>query len=565
MSTARVSSSAPCPDENDLLALWRGQARQDRVALEAHVARCSVCRQTLLALSSATPSAHDPSLLYGLTLPANEPVPCGDPAEETLAVGQSVGRYRILECSMEYVDGQTLSAWLGAKRRTTAEILTVFQQAGRGLAAAHAVGLVHRDFKPANVLVGRNGRVHVADFGLAWLAATPAETPENGTSRGGITITERAEVAGTPSYMSPEQFRGESADASTDQFSFCIALHEALYGQRPFRGDSLDALRQQVLSGRRVTPRRERPVPRWLRRVLARGLALDPSDRFPSMSALLAAMSRGRIARLWGPALLVLTVAAGASGLGYRHLGGRALCRGSQLRGAQIWDTAHQSAVEAALLATGRPFAEDAWHGTQRLLGRYLADWGVMRQEACEATHVRGEQSAELLDLRMQCLDERLEEARGLIGLLSSADAGLAGRAAQAASRLSPLAACADATALRSGARSLGDPVLRQRVFTLRKELAQVKALALAARYPEAMGALTPLMAQAERVGDHALLANALYHRGRIEQGTGKPTAAEATYRAALVHAGSGHDDALLAQITVELMSDGDQIDRDLG
>ncbi|HEY6179059.1 MAG TPA: protein kinase, partial [Kofleriaceae bacterium] len=153
---------------------------------------------------------------------------------------------------MELVAGQTLAQWLHDKPRNWRAIVEVFVAAGQGLAAAHAAGLVHRDFKPVNVLVGLDGRVRVTDFGLV----------QDGTLPG-----DRHRIAGTPGYMAPEQFRGESADARTDQFNFCVALYRALYGQRPFTGDTLSELADEVTTGRLRPPPTAR-VPRWLARAV---------------------------------------------------------------------------------------------------------------------------------------------------------------------------------------------------------------------------------------------------------------------------------------------------------
>ena len=211
--------------------------------------------------------------------------------------------------AMERVDGQTLEEWLRAARRSPAAVLEAFAAAGRGLAAAHAAGLVHRDFKPENVLIGRDGRVRVCDFGLARAAddATPPEArppalPE-GTD-GALTAT--GAVLGTPRYMSPEQWRGDPAGAASDQFSFCVALWRALGGEHPFDDAGHAALREAVVDGRlRPMPPK---VPSRLRPILRRGLAGRPDDRHPSMEALVAALATPRARR--GP---LIAAAAGVT------------------------------------------------------------------------------------------------------------------------------------------------------------------------------------------------------------------------------------------------------------
>jgi hypothetical protein len=221
--------------------------------------------------------------------------------------------------AMELIDGSTLAEWLGAARRSPVEILDAFDAAGRGLAAAHAAGLVHRDFKPHNVLRAKSGRVVVTDFGLARAAleepspraSTAPDHPDRGAdaSAGSLssTLTQTGAVLGTPAYMAPEQHDGATVGASADQFSFGVALWEALAGARPFPGHTLAAVRVQIDRG--PDPESEARIPRRLRAPLRRALAVDPAERFPSMDALLVALRR-RPGRQWAFALAAVVVAA---------------------------------------------------------------------------------------------------------------------------------------------------------------------------------------------------------------------------------------------------------------
>ncbi|KIG14629.1 High-affnity carbon uptake protein Hat/HatR [Enhygromyxa salina] len=217
--------------------------------------------------------------------------------------------------AMEYVKGHNLRDYLGQTSRTWAEILAVFMPAGEGLAAAHAAGLVHRDFKPDNVLVGDDGRVRVADFGLAYGMrelpkpdpdANPNANPDanpNADLAGVVDplrtpLTKTGALLGTPAYMAPEQFEGKVSDARTDQFSFCVALWEGLYGRRPFAGANLARLAEAVSTGNIDAPGHDTAkVPPWLRAVVERGLAPDPDARWPSMPALLSALALDPIAQ----------------------------------------------------------------------------------------------------------------------------------------------------------------------------------------------------------------------------------------------------------------------------
>jgi hypothetical protein len=205
--------------------------------------------------------------------------------------------------AMEYVDGQTLAAWLAAQPRSRTEILQVFRAAAHGLAAAHASGLVHRDFKPQNVMVARDGTARVTDFGLVQRLHTD-EQPDgqagsparpDGALDLTLSLTRQGELVGTPLYMSPEQLKLEPTDARADQFSFCVALYHALYGEHPFLEDGergFGRLKENVVAGRiRPAPARD-TLPSWLRRVLVRGLATTPEARWPSMTDLAAELER---------------------------------------------------------------------------------------------------------------------------------------------------------------------------------------------------------------------------------------------------------------------------------
>jgi serine/threonine-protein kinase len=198
--------------------------------------------------------------------------------------------------AMEFVEGQTLKEWLRDQTRGWREVLAAFIEAGRGLAAAHAAGVIHRDFKPANVLVGSNGRVRVTDFGLAhaiegrWEVLASTSKNSFGAWHLGRNLTETGVVKGTPAYMAPEQFLGGRTDARTDQFSFCVALYQGIYGQRPFRGETPDALVENVVHERVLPPPKNSAVPPTLHAILRRGLSRQLGQRYATMDALLTAL-----------------------------------------------------------------------------------------------------------------------------------------------------------------------------------------------------------------------------------------------------------------------------------
>ncbi len=234
--------------------------------------------------------------------------------------------------AQELLDGGTLRQWL-EQPRSHAEIIDKFVAAGRGLAAAHAAGLVHRDFKPDNVLLGRDGRVRVADFGLARAVASPHEALAGPTIRGGgrtasttdtsrsamTQLTRTGAVMGTPMFMAPEQHEGNRADARSDQFAFCVALYHALYGDWPFDGKSAVALADNVIHGVMKPPPRGAGVPPRVRDILLRGLRTKPEHRYPSMEALLAELAANPRARgiTVGLALAAGSLLVGAAAIAY--------------------------------------------------------------------------------------------------------------------------------------------------------------------------------------------------------------------------------------------------------
>ncbi|HRI53215.1 MAG TPA: serine/threonine-protein kinase [Pseudomonadota bacterium] len=213
---------------------------------------------------------------------------------ETAESGKAAGQVFI---AMEFIEGKTLSEW--QRPRGWEEVLPVYLQAGQGLRAAHESGLIHRDFKPDNVLVGSDGRPRVADFGLARVReADPADpvcvaaiSEMSAESLLVTPLTQDGAILGTPAYMSPEQYRGEPTDSSCDQFSFCAALYEGLYKTLPFAGQTLAELRHNVLAGNIRPPPPRSTVPHKVDAALRRGLATDPAARFASMSELLAALA----------------------------------------------------------------------------------------------------------------------------------------------------------------------------------------------------------------------------------------------------------------------------------
>jgi predicted Ser/Thr protein kinase len=280
--------------------------------------------------------------------------------------------------AMELVDGETLAARLTRGRQRWRDVLRVFIAAGRGLAAAHAAGLVHRDFKPSNVLCGRDGRVVVTDFGLARRADSMLTPADEGGTLDDLYRTQTGLVLGTPAYMAPEQWTADTVGAASDQFAFCVALWEALAGERPFRGDSREELRKRVLAGDAQVAE-TRGVPGALRSIVRRGLAAEPARRWPSMAALIAALER-RLALRRRVAL-----AAAAGGFSVLGLGaalmfvGRAKANDTNPCPGPYDPNVVWAPARASAIAARHP-------GAARLIATDIASWRSIREQVCASS-----------------------------------------------------------------------------------------------------------------------------------------------------------------------------------
>ena len=470
-------------------------------------------------------------------------------------VGVAKGRVYL---AMEHVAGSTLSAWLRQRPRTQHEILDAFMAAGRGLAAAHRTGLVHRDFKPDNVLVHDDGRVRVTDFGL--VASTestgspspPTISPSIEANDGQLTRT--GAIMGTPLYMAPEQHRRKAVSGRTDQYAFCVALYEALHGEHPFGGrdEVPHVLVERVLAGRL---RHDAPagVPSWLRAVILRGMRVDPDERFADMETLLDALARDPAVR-WRQIALWLgaaaAVALGVVGITRGMTASAQACAAGAERVEGAWGAAARDAVRAAFIKTGRPYAEDTFARTATALDRYGAGWAAARDEAC-----REAPSSRLRDLRLACLDRRRGELAALVTVFRDADVEVLHRAVTAAQALPTLAACADDAALLGAMPVPDDPAARARVEEVRARIAAGQALGRAGRFKEGLERSRGLSADAESTGWTPVRAEALSLLADLQAAAGDYKTAEKTLGDGRAAAAAARDDALAAHIWVSLLS----------
>lgn len=420
--------------------------------------------------------------------------------------------------AMEFIGGRTLKAWLHEEQPPWSDIVETFVQAGHGLAAAHRAGLVHRDFKPSNVMLSEDGATKVLDFGLAQHWDAPPEQGESTGQDSGQVSAPPKRLVGTLAYLPPERLQGMADDPRSDQFSFCAALWQALYGVLPFPSQSVAqyGLRLQEEPNSGEAP--PRGIPSWLRQALLRGLSLEPSRRFDSIEELLTAISprrRRRRRRRWqGTAALLLI--ASMAGLLWQLSRSSGPCGDAAVRLTEIWDTPSRQTIEEAFLGTGLSFAEDAWRSTSRLLESHAKAWVDEHTETCEATHLRGEQSAERLDERMACLDHNLGRFSALSVALQRADASTVIGAVQAAGELPPPSACSQQGAPSTRASLPEDPVLRRDMDAIRTSLEEQLARQRFHR-PVDLAAVRRAVDAAEGLPYPPLQAQALWTLGWLE------------------------------------------------
>jgi hypothetical protein len=426
--------------------------------------------------------------------------------------------------SMEFVAGTTLKEWQESGQRSWREVLRAYIEAGGGLAAAHAAGLVHRDFKPTNALVDASGRVRVTDFGVARSArgqtppreqtrdSTPSSSRRNGMLDEPLTM--EGCVVGTPGYMPPEQWRAETVDARGDQFSFCVALYEALYGAKPYPGEHMATRYASMMRGEIDDPPRGSSVPPRVRRTLLRGLSFRPEDRYPDMGALLDDLARDPTRWRWRAAAAVaglVIVASTAVGVGRASAARQSqLCTGADVESDAFWNDVTRSDVRSGLLSTGVPYAQDTWERTRKNIDAYMTGWRASYRETCEATSIRGEQTEAVMTARMACLEQRRDEVAALARVLTRADTAVVAKAVEASGALTAIDTCKDVTSLMAIPPLPTDAEKRAEVEAVRRTLAEANANVIAGRESAAREQAVPLVARARATGHVPTLALAL-------------------------------------------------------
>ena len=436
-----------------------------------------------------------------------------------------------LVVAMELVEGSTLSAWLRECERPPSEILQALVDAGRGLAAAHAAGLVHRDVKPSNVLIAGDGRVKVADFGLAQWAGVPGEPASGETVSGG---SQTGEIAETPGYMSPEQLCGRPLDPRTDQFSYCIVAYEAIFGTRPFPPDIAARIRRGDTVEPAAPLRTVPGVPGRLWPLLRRGLAPDPAQRWESMDALVSRLDalahRGRRRALpW-----LAAGAIGVAGLAYASADDEACATDLSVHG--VWNPQRADAVRRSIMGTGVPFAPHVAEQVHTSLDTHASAWTDARNQLC-ATH-RPSPGTE------RCLRDAAVRLDAVVSVLENADAAAVENAPNVVDRLQPPGHCTAGTQ-REGPEPPA-PSLEPDVAQVERMLERARA-----RPKVEAEALLPLAERAREIGYEPLSARVLLALAGARRSEGDTVATRALAQEAYDRAVRARDDATAARAAI--------------
>jgi eukaryotic-like serine/threonine-protein kinase len=555
----------PCPSDTQVDAFAAGNLpASEQRALEPHLDRCATCKQRLLRLVTRTSALpEDPaatSLLTAATTPVTaralqgrrlgrylilEDVGAGAmgvvyaaydtvldrkvalkfltgrgtgeaPAARVLAEAAAMARLShpnvvtvhdvgshegLTYLSMELVDGVNLATWRHQQPRSYRQIAQVMAAAARGLAAAHAAGIVHRDVKPQNILVAGD-RVLVTDFGVAMR-----------TEAGGD-----GNIAGTPAYMAPEQFRGDRLDPRTDVFCFCATLYEMLHGERAFAGTSRNEVQAQVTEGRiRPVPAGSR-VPGRLHRLALRGLDPDPDRRPADLATVADELLTDPAARrrhLTVAAVVAVTLVVAFWGGGYLKAHPERQCRAGAELMNQVWNQDLQARVQRRYIAAA---AGAAWPVLQRRLDEYSGRWRAIYGETCAATLGKRLMSDDVFDLRLQCLHGQRASIETFIAALSSARPDQLVKAAGAV--LPSLGDCELSARPETKPRPT-DPGAVAQMTAIEKDIARSLAEQNLGDYTKSVAHGKQAVAAARKLGYEPLLAAALNRLGMVEKQRG--------------------------------------------
>lgn len=428
--------------------------------------------------------------------------------------------------AMEFIDGEPLSSWIAASRDSS-RCVEVFTAAARGLAAAHAAGIVHRDFKPANVMLEHGGRVVVLDFGLARLSPGSRATPSGEFEVSGDAPATHS-AAGTPGYMAPEQINGDPVTSASDQFSWSVSLYQALHGRLPFAGRHAVERLESIRAGLSESAGSD-GVPRWLDRIVRRGLAADPEARFASMSAVVAALDNGKARRRRGVQLAVVTlgsvaaVTAGVQASQTDEQPSLACVREAKEAFEVVWDLERAEALSTAFDGSGRPHAASTAQRVRRRVDSYAATWHEIAAQACHATLVDSVASQDTLRGRQACLASQTSGLNEVLTVLQD----VSREPAVVDHAISIVAALASPrTCLARHAVTVPPAAVQAAVAAVRAGVARCAARRAAGQFKRAAQEIATALAQAEALNPTPALVEALAERARLHDARGEYDAA---------------------------------------
>lgn len=464
--------------------------------------------------------------------------------------------------AMEYVEGEHFRAWTRRTEPGWREIVNAFLDAGQGLVAAHRAGLLHRDFKPTNVLRTSEGQVKVIDFGIARVddddgdpAVVAARTPASGESSSSVSVrlTSAGEVIGTPPFMAPEQHATTDVGPAADQYAFCAAMWQALSGQLPYGpGRDLRALLEAKLAGPPSWPMGAPRIPRVLIQVLRRGLAPDPEHRWPTMESLLTELSRDRSARQRRLSVVGAVIALAAGGFGWQAIDRAQITRDCEAEAQaieQAWTTERAEGIARAFEDANASYGPDTWSRAQPRVDAHAERWADARATVCRMSRLEGTLDPDLTARAESCLDEQLARLSALADQWEEADGSVLNRAANAAWSLPAPDDCTDRHALRLQAPPDDDLVRRARAQDVREQLARALASSQLGRYDQSLELANEAHAEALELGDPRVIAATLRSIGITQDHRAQYEAARRSLEDAYYFAEEAGDDvgALLA------------------
>lgn len=486
-----------------------------------------------------------------------------------------VGRWRDHDyVAMEFIHGETLDRWLAERDPSWQQVVDVVCQAGRGLWEAHRAGLIHRDFKPGNILVGHDGRARVLDFGLARTIedtgsgdrhtpvadAVPTIEDSLETSGGSpmpsrshpslssssafdrrLTVT--GAIMGTPAYMAPEQHLGQPVTALSDQFAFCVVLYEALFGERPYHAETRAEYAIRVTEGDIVMPGIASGVPGWLRKAVVRGLSPKPEDRWPSMGVLLDELGRDR-AKGRRRAVAATAVVAGV-GVVLALPGLFASAQPDQCEGVGDsvegvgWGPNERDAIESAFAGLE---ATDALPETLQAIDRYARSLADGRAGTCRAERVDRSIDEAVAEARGRCLDQRERELDAVVDVLGSADEQVVANSRSLLASLGSIALCERAESLDADLPAPRDDEAVASIAAIRADLARGHAARNVGRIRQAEAIVNDAQARAQALGYRPLLGEVALLRGDIAmRSLDAPTARDHYHHVVAVAMETGH------------------------